>query len=137
MDGQGWGRQPTVLNRITEEGWIMYLRANRSKKDEQLQTTIWYGFYFKKMTIVTNIPNKNKRKQNLFQVRVRPMQEAIDDYLFSYFPWNYPWRYRKDFFKEYNHNIFNFLKSFGRIWNEFPLNWNWILLVKWELWWVG
>ena len=31
------------------------------------------------------MPNKNKRKQNLFQVRGRPMQEAIDDYLFSYF----------------------------------------------------
>lgn len=43
MDGQGWGRQPTVLNRITEEGWIMYLRANRSIFDYHMVvlSNIW------------------------------------------------------------------------------------------------
>ena len=43
------------------------------------------NFIKNKMKIINSMPNKNKRKQNLFQDKGRSMQEAIDDYLFSYF----------------------------------------------------
>lgn len=64
----------------------------------KVYTTILIRILFQKIKMLMSIPHKNKRKQNLFQIRSRAILSVTNDCVISYFPWNYLWRYMKIIF---------------------------------------